>query len=131
VANLFDRLGDELPPAGRIRTIAINTAHRHGWVPREWWGDTIDDPNATPTEPALAEDTEPDHVLVEQIVAVVVRKAEKDEYRPEVRLEGIARDVDRIAVVAELARRGLTDTMIASRLAANPAKVRKLRAVAA
>jgi hypothetical protein len=131
VAEQYERLWDQRSPDGIGRSRALASARKYGYAPpMAWLGVDIDDPKAEP-DFGDSVDTEPDHVLVAHVVTAVARKPEKDEYRPELRLELIEREVDRVAVVAELARRGLTPTVIASRLTARPSTVRKLLGVAA
>lgn len=49
VADLFDRLADTPPPAGKASRYALTTARRRGWrPPSAWFGVDIDDPDAQP-----------------------------------------------------------------------------------
>lgn len=113
ICDLYDLLLDETPPAGREQTYARGIAARNGWVGRDHWpSGTIDDPSATPS----LEPVEPDRVVVERLTT------------GKIPLAAVSARADRIAAVRKLARAGLGDGTIATRVRSSKVVVTKLLA---
>lgn len=113
ICDLYERMADEVPPAGRERTYAVNIAARNGWVGRDHWpSGTIDHPDATPS----LEPVEPDRVVVERLTT------------GKIPLAAVSARADRIAAVRKLARAGLGDATIATRMRSSKVVVTKLLA---
>lgn len=95
-------------------------AAKAGWHgPDVWEYVDIDDQNADPS--ILAEDDRPDEILVERVILAAL-----DKNRPTIRLATIGREVDRHAIIFQLAGLGYAAGSISSRVNVAKSKVEKL-----
>jgi hypothetical protein len=112
IRDLADRLEAVPPPGGPRRVAAIQSdAQRRGWACLAAWDD-IDDPAAAPSIPGQP-DTEPDFVVVEEILSGV------DSVR------GL-REVDIYGAILRLHQRGEGTSMLAKLINCNGSRAARL-----